>query len=168
MNPNLQNKKRRLIFLGLDPGTTRVGFGLIKKEGNKLSLVKSGILETSLSTSQVARLLVLEKGMARLVKAAHPSVAGVEKLYFAKNKKTALGVAEARGVMLLCLGKLKIPILEFDPTDIKRAVAGDGHCDKKTMARMVAMTLGEKSLPGPDDAHDALAIAIRASFEVIH
>ena len=164
MNPNLQSKKGQ-IFLGLDPGTTRVGYGLVRKEGSKLIFIKCGVLKTALSTSQVNRLVTLEKELSQLIKREQPSIAGVEKLYFAKNKKTALGVAEARGVMLLCLSQAKIPILEFDPTDVKRAVAGDGHCDKKILAKMVCLTLGVKSLPGPDDASDALAIAIRASFE---
>ena len=131
-------------------------------------LVLISIFLTNQLLQQPARpppMVFLEKMLERIIKARHPRVAGIEKLYFDKNKKTALGVAEARGVMLLTLGKLKIPILEFDPTDIKRTVAGDGHCDKKTLARVVSMTLGVKSLPGPDDAHDALAIAIRASFE---
>lgn len=165
MNPNLQ-KKKVVTFLGLDPGTTRIGYGLIKKSGEKLALLECGVLKSPLSTSQVDRLLALEKHLTQIIKTERPSVAGVEKLYFAKNKKTALGVAEARGVMLLTLGKLKIPVLEFDPTDVKRTVAGDGHCDKKTMAKMVCITLGEESLPEPDDASDALAVAIRASFEV--
>lgn len=164
MNPNLR-KRGSQILLGLDPGTTRIGFGLVKKEGSKLSLIRCGIIETNISTSQVDRLLVLERQLTKLVKTARPKVAGVEKLYFAKNKKTALSVAEARGVILLVLGRLKIPTLEFDPTDVKRAVAGNGHCDKKALAKMVCLTLGVKSLPGPDDASDALALAIRASFE---
>ncbi len=156
--------KNSIIFLGLDPGTTRIGYGLIKKTGGKLSLIDCGAIEIK-KPSVGERLVFLENQLAQIVKTHRPNIAGVEKLYFAKNKKTALGVAEARGVMLLCLSQLKVPMLEFDPTDVKRAVAGDGHCDKKTMARMVAITLGEKSLPGPDDASDALAIAIRASFE---
>ncbi len=152
------------VFLGLDPGTTRMGYGLVKKEGSRLFLIACGATEIT-EKEAGKRLLILEKKLAELIKKYSPSATGVEKLYFAKNKKTALGVAEARGVMLLCLSEAKIPILEFDPTDVKRAVAGDGHCDKKTLAKMVCLTLGEKSLPGPDDASDALAIAIRASFE---
>ncbi len=153
-----------MIILGLDPGTTRIGYGLINKEGSKLGLLRCGVIEPNLSTSQVDRLLILEKRLTQLIKTERPNVAGVEKLYFAKNKKTALGVAEARGVMLLILGRLKIPILEFDPTDVKRAVAGDGHCDKKALAKMVCLTLEVKNIPGPDDVSDAVALAIRASF----
>lgn len=153
-----------VIFLGLDPGTTRIGYGLVKKEGGKLSLLDCGAIEIK-KPSASERLVFLEKRLAQIIKARRPGVAGVEKLYFAKNKKTALGVAEARGVMLLTLGRLKIPILEFDPTDIKRTVAGDGHCDKRTLAKMVCLTLGIKNIPGPDDISDAVAIAIRASFE---
>lgn len=154
-----------MTILGLDPGTTRVGYGLIKKSGGKLSLIRCGVIENNLSTSQVDRLLALEKELNQLIKREGSDMAGVEKLYFSKNKKTALAVAEARGVIVATLGKLKIPVSEFDPTDVKRAVAGHGHCDKKTLAKMVCLTLGVKELPGPDDASDALAIAIRTSFE---
>lgn len=164
MNYSTGQVKKPVVFLGLDPGTTRIGYGLVKKEGGKLSYINCGAIEIK-KPSASERLVFLEKRLEQIIKAHRPRVAGIEKLYFDKNKKTALGVAEARGVMLFTLGKLKIPILEFDPTEIKRTVAGDGHCDKKTLARVVSMTLGVKSLPGPDDAHDALAIAIRASFE---
>lgn len=156
--------KKTIVFLGLDPGTTRIGYGLVKKEGGKLSLIDCGAIEIK-KPSASERLVFLENKLEQITEIHCPNVAGVEKLYFAKNKKTALGVAEARGVMLLTLGKLKIPILEFDPTDIKRTVAGDGHCDKKTLAKMVCLTLKVKNIPGPDDVSDAVAIAIRASFE---
>lgn len=141
-----------------------MGYGLVKKEGGKLIFITCGATEIKeKETGQ--RLIALEKKLTELIKEYSPSTAGIEKLYFAKNEKTAMKVAEARGVMLLSLERANIPILEFDPTDVKRAVAGDGHCDKKTLAKMVCLTLGVKSLPGPDDASDALAIAIRASFE---
>lgn len=159
------SKFKPQILLGLDPGTTRIGFGFVKKEGSKLSLIKCGVIETNLSTSQVDKLLILERRLIQVVKSGRPQVVGIEKLYFSKNKKTALSVAEARGVMLLALGRLKVPIVEFNAADVKRAVAGDGHCDKKTLARMVCLTLGVKAIPGPDDISDALALAIRASFE---
>ncbi len=156
--------KKPTVFLGLDPGTTRIGFGLIKKERGKLSLIKCGVIEIK-DKETGGRLAVLETQLSQIIKTDRPTVAGVEKLYFAKNKKTALGVAEARGVILLCLSKARVPILEFDPTDVKRTVAGDGHCDKRVLAKIVMLTLGIKSIPGPDDVSDALAIAIRASFE---
>jgi len=92
-------------------------------------------------------------------------VFGVEKVYFSKNKKTALSVAEARGVILYTARKLGVPVLEFTPTDVKSVVAGDGKSDKASLAKIVGITLGEKNIDGPDDVSDALAIAIRASFE---
>lgn len=155
--------KKPTVFLGLDPGTTRIGYGLIGKEGSKLSLIKCGVIEIK-EKEAGERLAVLEAHLSRIIKTYRPNVTGVEKLYFGKNKKTALGVAEARGVMLLCLSRAKVPILEFDPTDVKRTVAGDGHCGKRALARMVCLTLGVKNIPGPDDASDAVALAIRASF----
>lgn len=156
--------KNPVVFLGLDPGTTRIGYGLVKKEGGKLSLIDCGAIEIK-KPNVGERLVFLEKKLGQIIKARRPNVAGIEKLYFAKNKKTALGVAEARGVMLLCLTRAKVPTLEFDPTDVKRTVAGDGHCDKKTLAKITCLTLGVKIIPGPDDVSDAVAIAIRTSFE---
>lgn len=142
-----------------------MGYGVVKKEGSKLFFITCGATEVK-EKEAGKRLIALRKKLNELIKRYSPSAAGIEKLYFAKNKKTAIAVAEARGVMLLCLSQAKVPILEFDPTDVKRTVAGDGHCDKKTLAKMVCLSLGVKELPGPDDASDALAIAIRASFEV--
>lgn len=159
-----QLKSKAEIILGLDPGTTRIGFGLVRKEGNKLSLIKCGVIEPKPKLPE-ERLLELEEQLSKLIRANKPSLIGLEKLYFSKNKKTALIVSEARGVMLLICAQAKVPVLEFNAADVKRAVAGDGHCDKKTLAKMACLTLGVKNIPGPDDVSDAVALAIRASFE---
>ena len=161
--PKSNHQGSTSIILGLDPGTTRIGFGLIKKEGNSLSLIECGVMEPR-SRLPERRLLDIKEQLDKLIKVSKPDLIGLEELYFSKNKKTALAVSEARGVMRVAAMEAGVPVLEFNAADVKRAVAGDGHCDKKTLARMVCLTLGVKSIPGPDDASDALAIAIRASF----
>lgn len=163
--PNSNYGGSTSIILGLDPGTTRTGFGLIKKEGSNLTLISCGVIEASLSTSQVDRLLTLKKRLAQIIKLGRPDVVSLEKLYFSKNKKTALAVSEARGVMQMVAAEAGVPVVEFNAVDVKRAVAGDGHCDKEALAKMVCLTLKVKEIPGPDDVSDALALAIRASFE---
>lgn len=152
-----------MTILGLDPGTTRIGFGFVKKEGSKLSLIKCGVIEPR-SKLPEERLLELGQQLRKLIRAGKPDLIGLEKLYFSKNKKTALAVSEARGVMRLVAAEASVPVLEFNAADVKRAVAGDGRCDKRALAKMVCLTLGVKNIPGPDDVSDALALAIRASF----
>ena len=152
-----------MIILGIDPGTVRMGYGLIEK-GGSLKLVSYGVLGST-NKNQVDRLHYIGTELKKLIKKYKPDVMGVEKVYFSKNKKTALSVAESRGVVLFVAGSLGVPVLEFTPSDIKRVVSGDGSCDKKTLTKVVAITLGEKEIKGPDDASDALAIAIRTSFE---
>ena len=154
-----------MVFLGIDPGTVRLGYGCIKK-GVSLELVSYGVIGDA-SKNHIDRLSYLGGEVRKLIKKYKPDVLGIEQVYFSKNKKTALSIAEARGVVLFVASSLGVPVLEFSPSDIKRVVAGDGRCDKKALTKIVAMTLGEKEIKGHDDASDALAIAIRASFEKV-
>lgn len=153
-----------MIILGIDPGTTRMGYGVIKSERSS-KLIACGILGNETVGSQKERLGIINKELEKIILKYKPDMISIEKLFFSKNKKTALSVAEARGVVLAVSDRANIPTLEFGPSDIKRVVAGDGRCDKRTLARIVALTLGVESIPGPDDVSDALAVAIRASFE---
>lgn len=172
-----------MIILGLDPGTNRTGYGLIEKNkrlsadsrglSNKgrdpaavkrgLRLITYGVIE--IKKSDYSRLKILGEKISAIIKKYKPDIAAVEKLYFSKNKKTALSVAEARGVIIFAASKAGIPILEFSPNEVKAAVAGYGKSDKKTVEKFTAITLGVPEIRGSDDASDALAIAIRASFE---
>ncbi len=152
-----------MTIIGLDPGTARIGYGVITKQGTHLSLVTCGLV--GVNSTGYAYLTLLEKKLISLLKEHRPSIVAVEKLYFAKNKKTALAVAEARGVILLCAHRSGIPIQEFSPNNIKSIVVGWGHSDKRAVQKAVAIRLGESAIPGPDDVADALAIAIRASLE---
>lgn len=153
-----------MIILGIDPGTVRVGYGVIQKGGD-LSMLACGLIG-DVDRSSADRLSYIGNEIKNLIKKYKPDAVGVEKIYFSKNKKTALAVAEARGVIVSTVNNLGVPVLEFSPTDIKSVVAGDGRCDKKTLEKIVCITLREKSIGGPDDISDALAVAIRASFEL--
>lgn len=150
------------IILGIDPGTTRIGYGVISKKGGSLGLVECGLIEPG---RERFRFRNLEKKLSFLIKKHKPDLAAVEKLYFSKNKKTAMAVAELRGAILLILNRHAFQTLEFDPNNVKLAVAGSGKSDKKTLAKYACMALGIEKVNGPDDISDALAIAIRASFE---
>lgn len=152
-----------MIILGIDPGTVRAGYGVIRADRG-LSVVDSGLVGSK-EKDRDARLSHIANEIKSVIKKYSPDVIGIEKLYFSKNKKTALSVSEARGVILFVAHSQGIPVMEFTPTEIKSAVAGDGRCDKETLRRVVALTLGQKTISGPDDISDALAVAIRVSFE---
>ncbi len=146
-------------ILGLDPGSVRVGYGLIKKEGGKLQLIKAGLLKI-LSKDNGQRLLELEKSFSGLLFEQNPDLIVLEKIFFMKNLKTAVEVAQSRGVLTLIIAKHKIPLLEFSPTEIKIAATGYGRADKKAVAKMVEKILGIDKIKAVDDVSDALAAAI--------
>ncbi len=151
-----------MLILGIDPGSTRVGYGIIKKDGNEFSFVKSGLLKI-ISKNKNLRLLELEKSFRKLLEQHKPDIVALEKLFFVKNLKTGLEVAQARGVLTLLAVQRKIPILEYTPSEIKLNVAGYGSADKKAVAKMVVKILKLDEINGPDDISDALAIALTAA-----
>lgn len=153
-----------MIILGIDPGTTIIGFGVIEKDKSKLKLIDYGVIRTKKS-DQSEKLLEINKELVKLIKKHKPAIAGLETLFFSTNKKTALAVAEARGSIMLTLRQNSIPVKEFTPNNIKSTVSGYGKSDKKAMEKIVSLNLGIKDSSLPDDAFDALAIAIRTSFE---
>ncbi len=150
------------VILGIDPGTTRVGYGVIKKSGGVIKLLDYGVIEPGKNDDHFR---TLEKSLNLVIKKYKPSLAAVEKIYFSKNKKTAMSVAEYRGIILFILNKKALKVLEFNPNDIKLVVTGMGNSDKKTVSKYVCFTLGINKIAGHDDASDALAVAIRAAFE---
>jgi len=152
-----------MIILGIDPGSARVGYGIIKKEKNNLGFIKAGLLKIT-SNDKNERLLQLEKSFSELLKKERPDLAVLEKLYFMRNLKTALDVAQSRGVLTLIIIKYKIPLLEYTPLEIKQAVTGYGMADKKSVAKMVAKILKINKISKYDDASDALAAAILGSY----
>jgi len=151
-----------MIILGIDPGSARVGYGLIKREKNNLEFVSAGLLKIS-SPDKNERLVELEKSFEKLLTKARPDLAVIEKLFFMKNMKTALEVAQSRGVLTLIIAKRKIPLLEYTPMEIKQGVTGYGLADKKSVAKMVAKILKINKIIGYDDISDALAAAILGS-----
>ncbi|MBI2642173.1 MAG: crossover junction endodeoxyribonuclease RuvC [Candidatus Wildermuthbacteria bacterium] len=155
-----------MIILGIDPGTATTGFGLIEKQSANRALrcVTYGCIETPKIKSAEQRLLILEKGMLKLLKKYKPGMLAIERLFFFKNLKSALPVSEARGVVLLCAAKMKLPIVEFPPLQAKMAITGYGRADKKQVQAMVQKILLLPAIPKPDDAADALAVAIACAL----
>lgn len=149
-----------MIILGIDPGYARCGYGLIKLEGSKMTLVDYGCFETMADMNHHDRLLLLHREIDEILRLHKPQKVGVETLFFSKNTKTALKVAEARGSILLTLAKFGIPLLELSPNQIKLAITGQGSADKQQIQFMVKLMLKLAEIPKPDDAADALAIAI--------
>lgn len=151
-------------ILGIDPGTTRAGYGFIHSQGNTIELIESGLLAvTARETAQ--RLVELAWSYRDLLKKTSPELVAFEKLFFAKNVKTGMDVAQARGVLLLITAEAGIPFLELSPSEIKLHIAGNGSADKQAVATMVKRITGLKTITGPDDVTDAIAIAIvGASF----
>lgn len=148
-----------MISLGIDPGTRRVGYGLVKTEHGKTTLIAAGILKIT-GTDDVTAMVEIKKGVDSLIKRHKPDVAAVERLYFSKNEKTAIAVAQARGVILLAVKEAGVPIREYTPNEVKAGVTGYGRADKKAVLKMVRLILGEHELHVIDDASDALALAI--------
>ena len=154
-----------MIILGIDPGTRRVGFGLIEKEGSYLRLIDAGLLKIS-SVKDVDALGEIKEGLEKIFADYEPEVLAIEKLFFAKNRKTALQVAEARGVVLLAAKENDLKIKEFSPSEVKSALTGYGSADKKAVLKMVGLRLKNPGLNIVDDAADALALAIVASDQL--
>lgn len=150
-----------MIILGIDPGTAITGYGVIKKQPrNALSCVSYNCIYTDKKDTAQERLRILENGLNSVIRLHRPDVLAVETLYFAKNVKTAMSVAEARGVILLTAAKHKLPVYEFTPLQVKMAVTGYGRAEKKQVQRMVQQILNLPELPRPDDAADALGVAV--------
>jgi len=148
-------------ILGIDPGSTRIGYGLIDKKGSDLKFLKAGLLKIS-AKNKNQRLLDLEKSFSRLLEKEKPELIALEKLYFVKNQKTALEVGQSRGVLILLISKNKIPLIEISPSEAKMMVSGDGRASKKAVAKMVGYCLKIDTTGQIDDTTDALALAIAA------
>jgi len=149
------------LALGIDPGTATTGFGLVRLDPDgELVAVKYGVILTPKDASASARLVMLYDQLQGLLKEYQPDTAAVEKLFFSRNVTTALAVGQARGVVMLSLEQAGIEPFEYTPNEVKQAVAGFGGADKRQVQDMVRALLQLESIPKPDDAADALAIAI--------
>lgn len=149
-----------MIILGIDPGLAATGFGVIKKEKNKLTAIDYGIISTPAKTGLIFRLKLISSDLRSIIKKYRPDAMAVEKLFFCKNVKTALDVGHCRGVMLLEAVNGDLPLYEFTPLQVKQALTGYGKADKRQIQKMAQTILKLKNVPKPDDAADALALAI--------
>jgi crossover junction endodeoxyribonuclease RuvC len=149
-----------MIVLGIDPGTAALGYGLVEQEPGRLRAIDFGCLVTSADLPLGDRLAAIHAKVASLIDEHRPVLMGVERLFFSRNVQTAFAVGQARGVVLLAAAQAHIPVREATPNEVKLAVAGSGSADKLQVQQMVAAILGLKTLPEPDDAADALAMAI--------
>jgi crossover junction endodeoxyribonuclease RuvC len=149
-----------MIILGIDPGTATTGFGLVEENNGKTKLIDYGCIITKPNIPLEYRLEEINKELNKLIETHKPDEMAVEELFFSNNAKTAIAVGQARGVVLLTARQNKVPLAEYTPLQVKNAICGYGGADKKQVQKMVQMLLSMKEIPKPDDAADAIAIAI--------
>jgi crossover junction endodeoxyribonuclease RuvC len=152
-----------VIILGIDPGTASLGYGIVDRNGGRLRSVDYGCFTTGADTPLPERLLAIQDHLAELLELHQPSVMAVERLFFSRNVQTAFAVGQARGAVLVAAARAGVPVREATPSEVKVAVSGDGRADKEQIGRMVQLVLGLERVPTPDDAADALAVAIWAA-----
>lgn len=156
---------RRMIILGIDPGIERVGFAILESDARNFRLHEAGRITTPKTDPTAERLLAIRKNLNELILRHAPAVIAIEKIFFFRNKKTALKVAEARGVMVTMAAEFNLRLVELTPMEIKKYVSGDGHADKKQIQKMVGLILKLKEIPESDDTCDAIALAIAAGLQ---
>jgi crossover junction endodeoxyribonuclease RuvC len=149
-----------MLVLGIDPGTAITGYGLVKGENDDLTLVTYGAITTSSDWPLPERLQRIYQELTALIEDRQPTAVAVEELFFSKNVRTALSVGQARGVALLAAANAGLPIHEYTPLQVKQAIVGYGRATKDQVQQMVRMLLALDSVPQPDDAADAIAVAI--------
>ena len=147
-------------ILGIDPGTGILGFGIIEAGKGNPQLVDAGVIRTPVKQDDALRLQTIYDELSDIIAQSKPAVLSVEKLFFARNVTTAMTVAQARGVVLLCGMQAGLTIYEYTPLQIKMALTGYGRADKKQVQEMVRVVLGLPEVPKPDDCADALAAAL--------
>lgn len=147
-------------IIGLDPGTATTGFSIIERNGAKIRLLDYGCIKTKSALKPAIRLQQIAEDLNHLLKKWQPQKASVEKIFFKKNIKTAISVAQARGVLLQKLTENNIELSEYTPLEIKNSVCGYGRADKAMIQKMIQIILGMKKPPQPDDAADAIAAAV--------
>ena len=148
------------VILGIDPGTAITGYGVVTDAGNGPSALTYGVIRTPAKQELSLRLVTIYAELNDLLERYQPDAVAVEELFFSKNARTALSVGHARGVVLLAVARRQIPLFHYKPSQVKQAVTGYGAADKRQIQEMMRMLLGLDDIPRPDDAADALAIAI--------
>jgi len=149
-----------MVILGIDPGTATTGYGVLKSDKGELKAIDYGCISTGSKLAMPERLYLIAGDLKRIIKKHKPQAMAVEELFFFKNAKTAITVGQSRGVVLFVGKNQGLDIFEYTPLQVKQAVVGYGRADKNQIQKMVKAILGLKSAPRPDDAADALAVAI--------
>lgn len=151
-------------ILGIDPGIGRLGWGIIQEEKGKVKALSFECIETSQNYSEEQRIKQIYEQLQSIIELEKPEVIAVEELFFSRNVTTAFSVGQARGVVLLAAAQKDIPVISYNPGEVKVAVTGYGKAEKKQVGQMVKMILGLKRLPKLDDTTDALAVALTHAF----
>jgi crossover junction endodeoxyribonuclease RuvC len=149
-----------MLALGIDPGTATTGYGLVQDNDGGLSVLDYGVILTPPEMQMPERLLEIYRQLKQIILLHRPENGAVEKLFFQRNVRTALSVGQARGVVLLAMAEAGLPVFEYTPLEVKQAVVGYGGADKNQVQQMVRALLSLEVIPQPDDAADALAVAI--------
>ena len=149
-----------MIILGIDPGFALTGYGVVKYERNKLSLLDYGVVSTKAGEPFTQRLLAIDVKIRALCEAYRPDCCAIEELFFNNNAKTAIAAAQGRGIAIGAVASMGIPVYEYTPLQVKQSVVGYGRAEKKQIQQMVKTILHMETIPKPDDAADAIAIAI--------
>ena len=152
-------------IIGIDPGTATTGYGIVRAEGSHCAVVTYGTIRTPSDRSRAERLRMIHDALDRLILDHSPDIMAVEQLFFSRNVKTAMAVGEARGVVLLTAACRSVPVFEYTPTAVKQSLSGYGRAGKHDIQQMVAWALDLAELPRPDDAADALAVALCHLFQ---
>lgn len=153
-----------MVILGIDPGIAIMGYGVLETRGNKINVLENGVITTSSKSKTPLRLNHLYDNLDDIIKEYRPDEFAIEELFFNQNVKTAITVGHARGVQVLCAERNNLPIYEYTPLQIKQAVTGFGRANKKQMQKTVTTLLNLSEIPKPDDAADALAVALTHAF----
>ena len=149
-----------MTILGIDPGYAIVGFGVLSVQGNRPALVRCGAINTPAGMAMPQRLLLIADDLEQLIVQFKPDVMALEELFFNNNITTGIGVAQARGVIVMTAARLNVPVAEYNPSQVKQAVVGYGKAEKRQVMDMTKRLLNLSAVPRPDDAADAVAIAL--------
>ena len=148
------------LVIGIDPGLARLGYGVIRRDRNIVTPVCYGCLETHANTRSGERLLEIHTGLVSLFDRYPPAAVAMERLFFSRNVTSAMAVSEVRGIVLLTAEQRGVPVTEYTPNQVKKAITGSGRADKVQVQNMITRLLGLGEIPQPDDAADALSIAL--------
>lgn len=146
--------------LGIDPGTVSCGYGIVERRGNQLVVVAYGVIKCPRSDPYAKRLVTIFAGLEAVIAEHRPDCAAIEEAFFGKSVQSALRIGEGRGIAIVCAGKAGLPVTQYPPATVKKAVVGSGSAHKSQVQHMVQVLLSLAELPRPEDASDALAVAI--------